>query len=277
MRSKWATLLVVIGVIIGFLAGLGAAGYAHPKPEEKIEVFAGAAALPVYEEAIKLFESKYGVKVELVSGSMGSIITAMNLTKRGDVFFSPSADYTLKAIKLGLIDNSTVKRLAYMVPAIIVQRGNPKNITSLEDLAKPGIRVGIADPQTVVVGAYAKEILEREGLWEKVKGNIVVYARDAPSLASLIPMKSVDAVIGWHVFKAWYPNESEIIWIEPGKVPRIAVMSGAISKFAKNRDMAMMFLNFFESPEVMEIWRKYGYFATLEEARAHAPNAELDI
>ncbi len=43
-----------------------------------------------------------------------------------------------------------------VVLTIIVQKGNPKNIISLEDLTRPIISVGIADPEAVCIGLYAK-------------------------------------------------------------------------------------------------------------------------
>jgi molybdate transport system substrate-binding protein len=277
VQLRWTALLIVIGLIIGFLAGLEVAEHSYLKNEEKIEVFAGAAALPVYEEAAKLFESKYSIKVEIAASGSGKVLSAMTITKKGDLFIPGSPEYMLKAMQQGVVDNSTIKKLAYLVPAIIVQKGNPKNIMSLEDLAKPGIRVGIGDPQSVCVGLYAKEMLERAGLWEEVKPNIVVYAPSCSATASLIPMKSVDAIIGWHVFHYWYPNQSEIVWIKPEKIHKISCIVGAVTKFTKDREKAIMFLDFLESKEVKEIWRKYGYFATFEEAQAHAPNATTAI
>lgn len=82
-----------------------------------------------------------------------------------------------------------------MVPAIIVPRGNPKNITCLEDLAKQDIRIGIGDPDTVCVGEYAIELLMYNNLYDKVKDNIVVYAESCSKTAMLPATGAVDAII----------------------------------------------------------------------------------
>lgn len=277
IMSKRIILSIGIVLILGIFVGWYAAGLFHPTGEERIVVFAGAAATPVYEEAAKLFEKRYGIKVELILSGSGKVLSAMTITKRGDLFIPGSPEYMLKAMRQGVIDNSTVQKLAYLVPAIIVQKGNPKNITSLEDLSKPGVRVGIGDPQSVCVGLYAKEILERSDLWERVKPNIVTYAPSCSATASLIPTKSVDAIVGWHVFHYWYPNKSEIVWIKPERIHKISCITGAVTNFTQNRGGALMFLEFLKSKEVKEIWRKYGYFATFEEAKVHAPNATTAI
>lgn len=245
---------------------------------QQIEVFAGAAAAPVYREVAGVFEKEYGVKVLLNIGGSGSLLSSLEIIRRGDVFIPGSPEYLILAAQKGIVNFTEYKPkiLAYLVPAIIVQKGNPKNIVSLEDLARPGLRVGIADPESVCVGLYAKELLERNGLWESVSKNIVVYAASCEQTAQIVYTGAVDAVIGWHVFYYWNPDKSEIIWIEASKIPKIGYIAGAVTTFTKNRASAERFLDFLMSEKVHAIWRKYGYFPTLLEAKLYAPNAVVE-
>ncbi len=272
---------IVIFFMLGMIAGLAlglSLGLLQPCEQKRIEVFCGAAASPVYEDAAKLFESEHGVKVDLTLGGSGRVLSAMRITKRGDLFIPGSPEYLLKAQELGVLDNSTeVRILAYMVPAIIVQKGNPENITCLEDLARPGIRVGIGDPESVCVGLYAKDMLEENGLWDGVEQNIVVYTPSCSATASLIPTKSVDAIIGWHVFRQWYPEKADIVWINPERIPRTSCIAGTVTVFAKDKESAKDFLDFLSSEEVNQIWNDYGYFATIDEAKLYATNATIAI
>lgn len=269
-------LVVVAAVVVGALLRqwpLASAG-----PQREVEVFAGAAAAPVYRELARVFESRYGVKVVLHIAGSGALLTALEVTRRGDVYIPGSPEFLLLAHQKGVVNitEAEPKILAYMVPAIIVQRGNPKGIASLEDLARPGIRVGIGDPKTVCVGRYAKELLELSGLWEEVSKNIAVYAPSCEAVAQLVYTGSVDAVIGWHVFYYWNPNLSDIVWIEPERVHKIGYIAGAVTTFARDRALAQLFLDFLASPEAGAVWARYGYFPTLEDARRHAPNAVIE-
>lgn len=278
--NKQTLIVLAAGIIIGILIGTLSIGSANlyfnkPQQERTVVVFAGAAAAPVYREAAEIFESKYGIKVELRLGGSGSLLSAMEIAKTGDIYIPGSPEYLQKAIKSGIVYPDSIRKMGYLVPAIIVQKGNPKNITSLEDLAKTGISVGIADPESVCVGLYAKELLEKNGLWEAVKRNIVVYAQSCEATASLIPTRAVDAIIGWHVFHSWYPDKADIIWIEPSKIPKIGYIAGAVSTFSKDRESAERFLEFLQSEEMADIWRKYGYYSSLQEVMIHAPNAEI--
>lgn len=274
---KIIVLAFIIGVIVGGLL-VARLGPYFSGNQQRIVVFAGAASAPVLEEGARMFESKYRVKVELRLGGSGSVLSAMKISKTGDVFIPGSPEYLAQAVKLGVVNITTahVRMFAYLVPAIIVQKGNPKNITSLEDLARPGIRVGIGDPESVCVGLYAKDLLERSGLWEDVSKNIVVYAQSCDATAALIPARAVDAIIGWHVFEAWTPDKADIVWITPGKVPKISYIAGAVSAFVEDRSSAEAFLDFLTSNDAQAIWAKYGYFATEQEAKMHAPDAEIE-
>lgn len=275
----------IIGVAAVFIVGfaLGAFGVAafynqRSPATRRIVVFAGAAASPVYKEACKVFESKYGVEVELRLGGSGSLLSAMEIARVGDVYVPGSPEYLVKANKLGIVNLTAApaRVFAYLVPAILVQKGNPKGVSSLEDLAKPGIRVGIADPESVCVGLYAKELLEANGLWEDVKKNIVVHAESCEATATLIFTGAVDAIIGWHVFYHWNPEKADLIWIEPEKIPKISYIAGAITVFAEDKDLAASFLDYLASHDMYEVWAGYGYIPTLEDARLYAPNAGIE-
>lgn len=86
----------------------------------------------------------------------------------------------------------------------------------------------------------------------------------------------MDAVIGWHVFYFWNPDKSDIIWIEPARIPKISHIAGAVSTYGRDKVLAEKFLDFLASQDMHDVWAKYGYFPTFEEARAHAPNAVIE-
>ena len=62
-----------------------------------------------------------------------------------------------KAVNDGVVDiNQNVKIIAYLVPAILTQKGNPKNIQGLYDLLKKEIRVAIGNPESVCIYIFMK-------------------------------------------------------------------------------------------------------------------------
>lgn len=263
------SLVIAALMILGYLS-LG------PRGEEKIIAFCGSASKPALEAAALAFERKTGIRVELQFGGSGAMLSRMEISRSGDLYIPGSPDYMAKAVEKGIVDEDSIRTLAYLVPAIIVPKGNPKGITELRDLAKAGVRIGIADPKSVCVGEYAVELLRYNLLYDEVSKNIVVYAESCSKTAALVTMGAVDAIIGWDVFYRWNPDKTDIVYIEPhAKIPRLAYIPAAISSYNKNVWGARQFLDFLSSQEGREYFEKAGYLTTEGEAKKYAPDAEV--
>lgn len=242
---------------------------------KEISVFAGSASKPALDEAASTFEKQTGIKTYLTYGGSGTVLSQMELSKTGDIYIPGSPDFLAKAESKKITDPTTTKIVAYLVPAINVQAGNPKNIQSLSDLAKPGITVGIGNPTAVCVGLYAIEILDNNHLLTGVYKNIVTQAASCDSTATLISLKSVDAVMGWSVFQAWDPQHIQTVYLKPEQLPRLAYIPAAISTFSIEKEASAAFINFLTSPTGQEIFKKWGYDVTEAEVLKYAPNAQI--
>ena len=249
---------------------------ASPKP---LLVFAGAASKPATEELSKVFQEKMGIPVEVVFGDSGFVLSQMKLSKKGDLYFPGSSDFMELAKREDLVFPESERIVVYLVPAINVQRGNPKRIYSLKDLTKEGLRVAIANPETVCVGTYAVEIIEKNFTpleKERFKKNLVNYTESCEKTASVISLKAVDAVIGWRVFEYWDPERIETIYLKPEEVSRIGYIPIAISKFTQDKSSAQKFIDFLLSPQGKATFRKYHYLMDLKEAIHYAkPNTPV--
>jgi len=267
---KKPLVLLLVGLVIFIPLGGCAKG-----EKKTITAFCGAASKPAMDESAQAFEKKTGIKVYCTYGGSGAILSQMKLSKSGDLYIPGSPDYMVMAERDGVVKPESVKIISYLIPVIAVQHGNPKNIQSLSDLAKPEIKVGIANPEAVCVGLYAIEILEQNNLLEAVVKNVVTYAESCEKTATLVSLKSVDAVIGWHVFHDWDPNNIDVVYLKPEQLPRIAYIPAAISTYAKDSESAQKFIDFLISPQGQDIFRKWGYITAENEARKFAPRAEI--
>ncbi|MBW2058398.1 MAG: molybdate ABC transporter substrate-binding protein [Deltaproteobacteria bacterium] len=234
---------------------------------EPLELFAGSASQPAIEEAARVFEAKTGIRVNIHFGGSGRMLSQMKLSQRGDLYLPGSSDFMELAKKDKLILEDTEKTLAYLIPAINVPRGNPKGIRSLEDLAKPGTRVGIARPDTVCVGLYGAEILEKNGLARKVRNNIRTYAPSCAKLAQLVSLGYVDAALGWRVFAYWRTGTIETVLLRPEQIPRIGYIPIAVSSFTERIETARSFITFLLSKQGKEVFGKWHYLVREQDAR----------
>ncbi len=237
---------------------------------ESLLIFAGAASKPPTEEAAALFTRNTGVDVKITFGGSGFVLSQMKLARRGDVYFPGSSDFMEKAKREKLVLPETEKIVAYLIPAINVQRGNPHRIQSLRELLKPGLRLAIAEPKSVCLGIYAVEVIERNLTPEERKQfrkNLATTVESCEKTANIISLKAVDAVLGWEVFQYWDPQRIETVLLKPAEIPRIGYLPAAVSKFAQDRNRAEKFVQFLTSPESKAIFKKYGYSMNLDEAR----------
>ena len=232
-------------------------------------IFAGAASKPPAEEVAKIYKQKMIVEVQVTFGGSGFVLSQMKLARKGDVYFPGSSDFMEKAKRDGLVFPDTERIVAYLIPAINVQKGNPRRIQSLKDLLKPGLRLAIADPESVCVGAYAVEVVEKNFNPQErrlFRKNLATTVESCEKTANIISLKGVDAVIGWEVFQHWDSERIETVFLKPEEVPRIGYIPAAVSRFTGDRPLAEEFINFLISPESKAIFKRHGYLLSLEEA-----------
>jgi molybdate transport system substrate-binding protein len=235
----------------------------------KLLLFAGAASKPATEEAITSFQKKFRIPVDVIFGGSGFVLSQMKLAKKGDLYFPGSSDFMERAKREGLVFPESEKLIVYLLPAINVQKGNPKGIHSLKDLTKDGIRIAIANPEWVCVGTYAVEIIEKNlnaAQKERLKKNLVNYTESCEKTANVISLKAVDAVLGWRVFQYWDPQRIETVYLRPHEISRIGYIPIAISKFTEENGLAQKFIDFLLSREGKGIFRKYHYLMEAEDA-----------
>ena len=251
------------------------AGCKSAKQSGNIEVFCGTAVKPVMDELVERYESETGARVLVRYAASGAALSQMALSRRGDVFVAGSPDFMEKAARLHLVRKGAERTLAYLVPALVVPKNNPKNIRRLSDLTRPDVIVGLANPETVCAGAYAVEILEANGLLDAVKRRVKVYAESCSAAAAMVAMKKVDAVIGWRECGCPAAGALEVIPLQPEEIPRIAYIPAAATMNAKRPADAEAFVRFLASSRSRAVFEKQGYITRREAALKLAPNARI--
>ena len=64
---------------------------------------------------------------------------------------------------------------------LAVAKGNPSNVVGLEDLARPGLDVGVCDPELSALGDLTRQLLMARNLYDRVLLNV----KDAPATAAV--------------------------------------------------------------------------------------------
>jgi molybdate transport system substrate-binding protein len=236
---------------------------------DELMVFCGAAFKLPIEDVVELFQTKTGIKVNTVYAGVGTLFSQMLFTKQGDIFVAPSPDIMEKATTRGMLIKSSVKNLGYMVPCINVIKSNPKQIKTLKDLTRPGLKIAIGNPELVYIGALAVELVEKNLTEEEKNGfrtNIVTFAEDFNKLSTYLVLKQLDAIIGFHYLEGWYPDKVETIKLKPDQIQRIGSGQIGVLNNSNKKELAQKFIDFVTSDDAKKIFHKYKYFGSPDEA-----------
>ncbi len=147
--------------------------------------------------------------------------------------------------------------VGYLEPVLAVRPGNPLGIHRLEDLAKPGLKIGIGDPRYSTCGELFVKALQAQGLQERVMKNVTLQARSHAEVANGLVLGPLDAVVVWNFVIGLYPGKLEVVPTRAAyPVTRVTVLGLTSSDQPALRDA---FLDWCRQPVVQETFRRYGY------------------
>jgi accessory colonization factor AcfC len=235
-----------------------AAGLA--RGQERLLVYGPGGPAPAVKEAAEVFSRARGARVEVTAGPTDAWIATAR--QDADVIFS-GAEYMMtdfvKAME-GRIDESTIVSLYLRPSAILVRPGNPRKISDLPDLARPGVKV------MVVQGAG------QTGMWEDMAGkqgdirlvrdlrrNIVLHAMNSGAAKQAwIDRKEIDAWVIYNIWQVANPTLADLVPVSKDFV--IYRSSGAaLTRKGSERALAKEFVAFLQSREGAAIFRKWGW------------------
>ena len=241
-----------------------------PRAELIIHTAAGLKG-PMTELAFA-YERAYGVKVDLRFGGSGTLMANIELNPLGDAFLSADINHLHKAHSKGLVKE--ILDIAQQRPIIAVPTGNPKNITSIDDLLKNDVRFGIANPDAAAVGTITKKALEATGQWEAVSKAAAVMKPTVNEVATDLKIGTLDAAIIWDSTVALINREQEVAEvIVPSnfKTDGGEVALGILDN-SKQPTLALHFARWISSPERgAPVFTKHGFVAKGGDAWAERP------
>ncbi len=222
---------------------------------QSLLVYCGAGMRKPMDEIGLIFEEKYGTSINYNYAGSNTLLSQMELTQKGDIYMPGATYYFDVAKEKGFTDYEQL--IAYHVPVIEVPKGNPANITSLDDLAKPGVKVILGDAKAAAIGKIGNKILEKNGIYEDVEKNTIARSATANELVVYISMNQADASIIWEDLVV-NSEKIEIVAI-PYEQNIIKIIPIGTLTFSEKNDAAKKFVDFVASAEGKMIYEKHGF------------------
>jgi len=183
------------------------------------------------------------IEVNIILGSTGMLLNRIKVTGIGDVLLTADHNYMLEAMRNGLVYNDSVRVVSYVFIALIVRRGNPFNITCLNDLVVKNVKIGVANPDVAPFGKMAVEVLKHNNIFDLVKDKLLVF-QDVGSVAKQLILGYIDVALLPFNIHYQYVDETEIIWLKPGELPKQSCQLIAVLKTTRTRELAYDFVNY---------------------------------
>lgn len=217
-------------------------------------IFAGAGLKAPLDEIGPAFTQKYGIPVQYNYGGAGTLVTQMNLTRKGDVFIPGSTVEFQTAKDQGLV--STNQLVAYHVPVIAVQKGNPKNITSLMDFAKPGLKIALGDANATAIGKAGGKMFKQLNITAAVEKNVVTRTPTINELTVLMNLGQADAAL--LTLDQIDAAKVDTVVI-PVKENAVLITPIGATTYSQNTDAADKFVAYVASDEGKAYFAKHGF------------------
>ncbi len=251
MLKKWCVPFAVI--FLALSVSLSWAG-------EPLLIYCGAGLMKPMDELKAQYEETYGTPVQMIYAGSGELFGMIATRKNGDVYIPGAAKYTQDALEKGLVVQEGEATICYHVPVILTPKGNPGNIHGLEDLAREGLRIALADAKAAAIGKVSSEILEKNGLAEKVNPQVVTRPSTVNQLLIYTATEQVDAVIAWEDQATWAQGKGKVVVIPiPVSQNIIKTIPASVISYSQRPEEARQFIAFITSPEARECWKEWGF------------------
>ena len=197
VRRVRGGLAAVAAVALLALAGCGGGTAAGPAPGTSgtrvtgaVTVFAAASLTGAFTQIGKDFQTANpGTTVTFNFAGSSALATQIDQGAPADVF-APAAPANMKTVTDAGNGDGTPTTFVKNQLVIAVPKGNPRNITGLADLVKPGVKVALC-AAAVPCGAAAVTALAAA----KVRLTPVTLEQDVKSALSKVKLGEVDAAL----------------------------------------------------------------------------------
>jgi molybdate transport system substrate-binding protein len=233
--------------------------------QRSLIIFAAASLTDAFQELGKNFENANpGIKIQY--NFTGSQIARMQIEQgaKADVFASADHKNMDLLVAEGLVMGNAYRDFATNRLVVIMPRGNPAGIEQLHDLARPGLKLILADP-SVPAGSYARQTISKLSespdygpkFMTQVLANVVSNETDVRQVVTKIELGEADAGI---VYVSDVVANSNLVEVAiPDEFNVTANYPMALLANTHNRQLAEAFVSYVLSSEGQTVLKKWGF------------------
>jgi molybdate transport system substrate-binding protein len=246
------------GLLVVLAASLGSG--CSQRASEPVRISAAISTREALQEAADYFHSTTGTEIELNLGPSSDLARQIEQGTPADLFLSADSDWAdylekknLVAERADLLSNSLV---------VVVAAGSSLNFASLTDLAQANVhRLALGGP-AVPVGKYARQALEKAGIWQELKER-VLDGRDVRAALMYVARDEAEAGIVYAT-DALHEPRVRVAFRIPAEYHSPISYPLVLLKKEKITDQSRRFFNFLCSTQSKEIFRRAAFWVRVD-------------
>jgi molybdate transport system substrate-binding protein len=207
--------------------------------------------------AAEFEQANRGDRIRFNFASSGELARQIEQGAAGDVFISASEAEVHSLNKQNLLIANSAKVIASNRLVVIV----PSNTACLKDLHQLSklSRIAIGNPELVPAGHYAKQALDKDGLYNNLKSaQKLVLAESARQILTYVEGGNVDAGIVYSTDARTARHSQVCIEIPAQNTDHIVYIAAAIAS-AKERTLGQRFMNYITSASARKLFQAHGF------------------
>ena len=156
-----------------------------------------------------------------------ALATQIREGAEADVFVSAGPRPARDLAAEGLLRDKRIAVFATNRLVLVTPRDDPAGVASFSDLARPGVRLVLAD-EGVPAGDYARDALVAAGA-EAALANVVSYEDDVKGVLGKVSLGEADAGVVYATDALAAGDEVRVVPIPAGLQPRIEYLVGVVA------------------------------------------------
>lgn len=261
-KTKLLTVFASLLLVVLILAGCGGTKEAPPVAQQtpvELNISAAVSMKDALTEIQKNYQAKNpNVKLVFNLGASGSLQKQIEQGAPADIFISAAPKQMNELQEKKMIDSATRKNLVENKLVVVIPKESKLNISKYEDLAQDGVKkIALGETAVVPAGQYAKEVLQKLDMWDKVQDK-VVFAKDVRTVLTYTETGNVEAGI---VYKtdAISSDKIKVVATAPEGSHQPIVYPIAVVTSSKQGKAAEAFINYLFGSESKVVLEKNGF------------------
>ena len=227
-------------------------------PAADLTVSAAASLTNAFKELAQAYEAAHpGDKVLLNFAASDALVAQIAKGAPVDVFASADQEAMDKAAQQQLLAPGSRRNFASNALVLVLPSAGAVPVRSLADLRLPAVtRITMGNPAGVPVGRYARQALEKAGLWAAVEPRLIFGASVRQSLDYVV-RGEVDAGFVYATDALAMKDKVKVALTVPTETPVLYPI--AAIRTAPNAAGAGRFLAYVQAPAGQAVLARYGF------------------